>query len=139
MKYLTILIIPLFYVLLSSHFPALGLRLKHSTRPEQAPAEKDPKKKLKTVMQPPRPDLAPPKDDPFTTEQLKQFDGTDPTKPIYVAIKGCNRTTTSIQALISLIKPPSSMSRPKPRSMEQGSPTMFLLGRMGQGVLGCQV
>ena len=42
----------------------------------------------KPVMQPPKSDLAPPKDDPFTVEQLKQYDGTDPSKPIYVAIKG---------------------------------------------------
>ncbi|TBU24661.1 progesterone binding protein [Dichomitus squalens] len=39
-------------------------------------------------MQPPRTDIAPAKDDPFTVEQLKQFDGTDLSKPIYVAIKG---------------------------------------------------
>ncbi|KAI0364428.1 progesterone binding protein [Pilatotrama ljubarskyi] len=39
-------------------------------------------------MQPPQANLAPPKDDPFTVEQLKQYDGSDPSKPIYVAIKG---------------------------------------------------
>ncbi|KAJ3512496.1 hypothetical protein NLJ89_g3488 [Agrocybe chaxingu] len=39
-------------------------------------------------MQSARTDLAPPKDDPFTTEELKQFDGKDPSKPILVAIKG---------------------------------------------------
>lgn len=39
-------------------------------------------------MQAPRIDLAPPKDDPISTEELKQFDGSDPSKPIYVAIKG---------------------------------------------------
>ena len=39
-------------------------------------------------MQPARTDLAPPKDDPFTQEQLREFDGSDPEKPIYVAIKG---------------------------------------------------
>lgn len=44
--------------------------------------------KPKSVMQPPSGDLAPPKDDPFTVEQLKAFDGSDPSKPIYVAIKG---------------------------------------------------
>ncbi|PCH35984.1 cytochrome b5 [Wolfiporia cocos MD-104 SS10] len=38
-------------------------------------------------MQPPRTDLAPPKDDPITVEELKQYDGSDPSKPIYVAIK----------------------------------------------------
>ncbi|KAA1475088.1 progesterone binding protein [Dentipellis sp. KUC8613] len=39
-------------------------------------------------MQAERTDLAPPKDDPFTLEQLKIFDGSDEYKPIYVAIKG---------------------------------------------------
>ncbi|KAJ7232644.1 progesterone binding protein [Mycena haematopus] len=39
-------------------------------------------------MQPARDDLAPPKDDPFTLAQLKEFDGSDPSKPIYVSIKG---------------------------------------------------
>lgn len=46
------------------------------------------KEEPKTIMQPPRDDLAPPKDDPFTLEQLKEFNGSDPSKPIYVAIKG---------------------------------------------------
>ncbi|KAH9815468.1 cytochrome b5-like heme/steroid binding domain-containing protein [Melampsora americana] len=32
--------------------------------------------------------LNPPKDDPFTLQELSQYDGTDPSKPIYVAIKG---------------------------------------------------
>ena len=41
----------------------------------------------KTVMQPENPELAPPRDDPFTAEQLKEFDGSDESKPIYVAIK----------------------------------------------------
>lgn len=53
-----------------------------------APAEADTKKPLKSIMQSARTDLAPPKDDPITTEELKQFDGSDSTKPIYVAIKG---------------------------------------------------
>ncbi|KAI4524236.1 progesterone binding protein [Schizophyllum commune Loenen D] len=39
-------------------------------------------------MQAENPNLAPPKDDPFTLEDLKAFDGTDPSKPIYVSIKG---------------------------------------------------
>lgn len=42
----------------------------------------------KSIMQPARTDLAPPKDDPFTLEELKQYDGSDGAKPIYVAIKG---------------------------------------------------
>ena len=32
--------------------------------------------------------LDPPKDDPITVEDLAQYNGTDPSKPIYVAIKG---------------------------------------------------
>ncbi|KAJ7131841.1 progesterone binding protein [Mycena crocata] len=39
-------------------------------------------------MQAARDDLAPPKDDPFTLAQLKEFDGSNPSKPIYVSIKG---------------------------------------------------
>jgi membrane-associated progesterone receptor component len=45
-------------------------------------------KPLKTIMQPPVAELDPPKEDPYTVEQLKAFDGEDPSKPIYVAIKG---------------------------------------------------
>jgi hypothetical protein len=41
-----------------------------------------------SIMSQPATDLAPPKDDPFTAEQLKQFDGATPDTPIYVAIKG---------------------------------------------------
>ncbi|MBW0534455.1 hypothetical protein O181_074170 [Austropuccinia psidii MF-1] len=37
---------------------------------------------------PPQVDLRPPKDDPITIEELSRFDGSDPSKPIYVAIKG---------------------------------------------------
>ncbi|KAL4790639.1 cytochrome b5-like heme/steroid binding domain-containing protein [Aspergillus venezuelensis] len=32
--------------------------------------------------------LAPPKDDPITYEELAKCDGTDPSRPTYVAIKG---------------------------------------------------
>jgi membrane-associated progesterone receptor component len=45
-------------------------------------------KKNTTMMQPERTDLDPPKDDPFTQEQLRAYDGTDASKPVYVAIKG---------------------------------------------------
>ena len=47
----------------------------------------------KTLMQPPREDLQLPKDDPITLEQLKEFDGSDPSKPIYVSIKGTTLLT----------------------------------------------
>ncbi|KAG5636887.1 hypothetical protein H0H81_006506 [Sphagnurus paluster] len=33
-------------------------------------------------------DLVPPKDDPYTTEELKRYTGENPDLPIYVAIKG---------------------------------------------------
>ena len=46
------------------------------------------KEDSKPIMQPARTDLAPPKDDPFKLDQLREFDGSDPSKPIYVAIKG---------------------------------------------------
>jgi hypothetical protein len=57
------------------------------TTPAAQPAE-SPQKPLKSIMSAPRDDLAPPKDDPYTPEQLKAFDGSDTSKPIYVAIKG---------------------------------------------------
>ncbi|KAE8222296.1 hypothetical protein CF319_g4480 [Tilletia indica] len=30
----------------------------------------------------------PPKDDPFTPSELSKFNGTDPSQPVYVAVKG---------------------------------------------------
>ncbi|EUC63897.1 cytochrome b5-like heme/steroid-binding domain protein [Rhizoctonia solani AG-3 Rhs1AP] len=36
---------------------------------------------------PPEP-IAPPKNEPYTLEKLKEFNGEDPTKPVYVSIKG---------------------------------------------------
>jgi len=56
--------------------------------PEATPPSSPEKSPQPTVMQPERTDLQPPKDDAFTLEQLKQFDGSDPSRPIYVAIKG---------------------------------------------------
>lgn len=32
--------------------------------------------------------FSPPKDDPISVEELKQYDGTDESKPVYVAVKG---------------------------------------------------
>lgn len=31
---------------------------------------------------------SPPKDDPISVEELKQYNGTDESKPVYVAVKG---------------------------------------------------
>ena len=33
-------------------------------------------------------DDSPPKDDPISVDELKQFDGSDESKPVYVAVKG---------------------------------------------------
>lgn len=46
------------------------------------------KKEVKSVMQPPHPNLAPARNDPFTLADLKKYDGSDPDGKIYVAIKG---------------------------------------------------
>lgn len=53
----------------------------------------------KTLMQAPSADLAPPKDDPFTLESLKEYDGTDESKPIYVSIKGVFAFDSHIHSL----------------------------------------
>lgn len=70
---------------------------KIASRPSSAPTPEEKQKELeqatkplKPMMQPPVVDLAPPKDDPFTPEELAQYDGSDPSKPIYVAIKGAS-------------------------------------------------
>jgi len=72
--------------------PLLFFVQRRTLSPSQQPPPVNPqpeeKKSLKTIMQPPRDDLDPPKDDPFTLDQLKQFDGSDNSKPIYVSIKG---------------------------------------------------
>ena len=70
---------------------SLRNRKQQQQQPQQQ-QQKD-KKESGSIMQPPRTDLAPPKDDPFTVEQLKQYDGSDPSKPIYVAIKGVSTST----------------------------------------------
>ncbi|OJT02635.1 hypothetical protein TRAPUB_6816 [Trametes pubescens] len=57
-------------------------------RKQQTSTEKETKSETPSVMQPAQTDLAPPKEDPITVEQLKQYDGSDPSQPIYVAIKG---------------------------------------------------
>lgn len=61
---------------------------KSAAKPASAPQGDKDEKKNTTMMQPERTDLDPPKDDPFTQEQLKAYDGTDASKPVYVAIKG---------------------------------------------------
>lgn len=89
--------------------PVIYLTYRHYARPQptQIPAE-DCKKPLKSIMQPPRNDLEPPKDDPYTTEALKQFDGSDPSKPIYVAIKGLSSLLSINSPFLSPSKEPYS-------------------------------
>ncbi len=53
-----------------------------------APQGDKDEKRSTTIMQSERTDLEPPKDDPFTQEQLRAYNGTDPSKPVYLAIKG---------------------------------------------------
>jgi membrane-associated progesterone receptor component len=71
----------------------LILYYRLTAKPAPAPQgnkdeKKEKEKKSATIMQPERTDLEPPKDDPYTQEQLKAYDGTDKDKPIYLAIKG---------------------------------------------------
>jgi hypothetical protein len=66
----------------------LSANPKPAAKPTPATLGDKDEKKSTTMMQPERTDLDPPKDDPFTQEQLKAYDGTDASKPVYVAIKG---------------------------------------------------
>jgi len=64
------------------------LRQTPPDSPQSQPEDTDPKPRAGSIMQPPNENLAEPLDAPYTQEQLKEFDGSDPSKPIYVAIKG---------------------------------------------------
>ncbi|CAK5272734.1 unnamed protein product [Mycena citricolor] len=80
LKYSLVLVVPILF---------LGARHLATSTPTTSPAKSDADDKpAKSIMQAPKDDLLPPKDDPFTLEQLKEFDGSDKAKPIYVAIKG---------------------------------------------------
>lgn len=71
--------------------PAAYFAYHHFLRPARVvpqPTQHTTQRPLKTIMQPARDDLHPPKDDPYTTEELKKYDGSTPELPIYVAIKG---------------------------------------------------
>ncbi|KAG8932473.1 hypothetical protein FRC02_001097 [Tulasnella sp. 418] len=59
------------------------------SRPTRAPGgQTDEANSQTSVMSPPRNDLNPPKTDPFTLEELRQYDGTEADRPIYVSLKG---------------------------------------------------
>lgn len=85
-KYVVVFVVPVVYLIYRRRSSSSSAS-SHTVTTALLPAE-DNKRPLKSVMQAAREDLAPPKDDPFTTEQLKQYDGSDSAKPIYVAIKG---------------------------------------------------
>ena len=68
------------------------------TPPDSAqPQPEDTNQKPRTgnIMQPPNENLAVPLNVPYTQEQLREFDGSDPSKPIYVAIKGITALSCS--------------------------------------------
>jgi membrane-associated progesterone receptor component len=88
--YPLLLVLPAAY-LIYRHFSTPAIVILNEPETEERP--------LKTIMQPPREDLAPPKDDPFTLEELKQFDGTNDDKPIYVSIKGASSQSSAAYAL----------------------------------------
>ena len=96
-------------------------------------------------MQAPRNDMAPPKDDPFTTEELKQYDGSDSSKPILMAIKGApidSKAGLGWQYLHSLNigeQERSSMCRRNRRFMAQGDLWAFSLGKTDRAALVCLV
>jgi predicted heme/steroid binding protein len=66
----------------------LFLRRTPPDSPQPQTEDISPKPRTGNIMQPPNENLAGPLDVPYTQEQLRGFDGSDPSKPIYVAIKG---------------------------------------------------
>lgn len=64
------------------------LRRAPPDSPQPQTEDTNPKPRAGSIMQPPNENLAEPLNIPYTQEQLRQFDGSDPSKPIYVAIKG---------------------------------------------------
>jgi membrane-associated progesterone receptor component len=80
----------LYAVLLALPLVAIAARTLSGPKtvtPAQAPAQDE---EPKTIMQPARDDLDPPKDTPYTLAELSQYDGADASRPIYVAIKGAS-------------------------------------------------
>jgi membrane-associated progesterone receptor component len=87
--YALLLALPL-VVLASRAFTSKSTSAAASTRAVgqgAATANEEPK----TIMQPPRDDLQPAKDTPFTLAELAKYDGSDEAQPIYLAIKGASR------------------------------------------------
>lgn len=100
-----------------------------------------PVKEDKPIMQAPRTDLNPPKHDPFTLAQLKEFDGSDPSKPIYVSIKGAHYSIVCayLQKLTEDLQVPSLMSHINAMYTAPAKDTTSLLEKMGQKGSACRV
>lgn len=64
------------------------LRPTSPDSPQPQIEDASPKPRTGSIMQSPNDNLAEPLDVPYTQEQLREFDGSNPSKPIYVAIKG---------------------------------------------------
>jgi hypothetical protein len=77
----------LYAVLLALPLAAFAAR-RFSTPTAAQPIATTKEEEPKSIMQPARDDLAPPLDTPYTRAELSAFDGSDPSKLIYVAIKG---------------------------------------------------
>ncbi|KAG9000913.1 hypothetical protein FRB93_012518 [Tulasnella sp. JGI-2019a] len=75
----------------------LHFSLSNSARPTTTsrPTVYQPGGTRTTIMSPPSVNLAPPCSDPFTLQELTRYNGTDPTLPLYVSIKGTIFDVTS--------------------------------------------
>ncbi|KAF7297510.1 Cytochrome b5 heme-binding domain-containing protein [Mycena indigotica] len=85
-KYSLVVIVPLLFLLNRSHIRSSTRERMIRAQAEEAAREGE-KGEKKTIMQPARTDLLPPKDERYTLAQLAEFDGKDG-RPIYVSIKG---------------------------------------------------
>ena len=98
------------------------------------------------IMQPEREDLLPPKDDPFTQEELKAYDGTDANKPIYVAIKGASSSSfpsssvylSRSNAFRTGVQERCSTCRESAIRMGPAGPTRSSRARTARARLGCR-
>jgi hypothetical protein len=84
-----------------------------ATRPSKAPINNSTSEGGGSVMSAPRTDLAPPRDDPFTLEQLKEYDGKTQGKPIYVAVKGSLHYKSSLVHAVCFPQTPVSTLLPR--------------------------
>ncbi|TDL24288.1 cytochrome b5 [Rickenella mellea] len=98
-----LLLLPLLYVLrkYTTSSPSQPSATENSNELTGSKEEEKPK----TIMSAANTSLQPPKDDEFTPERLKDYDGSQPGKPIYVAIKG---TIFDVTAKVEMYGPGKS-------------------------------